>query len=142
MGPWRPDQNKEIKGFFRDLFEEWSLNAPTNPKTGHPLAPSRQLLAQWIVKAWAKVPKEPVRKSWEVYGYNSTEDLSNEEDTASVAVINYSQEQLGTMIENISGDDARMAWIDEANDRQPVFPKEDNDVSWDVGTDQGFVMCR
>ena len=134
--------NKVFKGFFRDLFEEWSLNAPTNPKTGHPLAPSRQLLAQWIVKAWAKVPKEPVRKSWEVYGYKSTEDLSNEEETASVAVINYSQEQLGTMIENISGDDARMAWIDEANDRQPVFPKEDNDVSWDVGTDQGFVMCR
>ena len=46
------------------------------------------------------------------------------------------------MIENISGDDAIMAWIDEANDPQPVFPKEDNDVSWDVGTDQGFVVCR
>ena len=90
--------NKCFKGLFRDLFEEWSLNAPNNPKTGHPLAPSRQLLAQWIVKAWAKVPKEPVRKSWEVYGYNSTEDLINEEETSSVAVINYSQEQLGTMI--------------------------------------------
>ena len=84
--------NKVFKGLFRGLFEEWLLNAPTNPKTFHPLAPSRQLLAQWIVKAWAKVPKEPVRKLWEVYGYKSTEDLSNEEDTASVAVINYSQE--------------------------------------------------
>ena len=111
------------------------MNAPANPNNGHPLAPSRRLLAQWIVKAWAKVPKELVRKSWEVCGYNSTEDLSNEEETASVAVINYSQEQLGTMIENIAGYDARMAWIDEANDRQPVFPKEDNDFSWDVGTD-------
>ena len=78
---------------------------------------------------------------WEVYGYKSTEDLSNEEETASVAVINYYQEQLGTMIENISGDDARMSWIDESNDCQHVFPKEDNYVSWDVGTDQGFVMC-
>ena len=55
--------NKVSNIFFRDLSKEWSLNAPTNPKTGHPLAPSRQLLAQWIVKAWAKVPKEPVRKS-------------------------------------------------------------------------------
>ena len=126
--------NKVFKGFFRDLFEEWSLNAPTNPKTGHPLAPPHQLLAQWIVKAWAKVPKEPVRKSWEVCGYKSTEDLINEEETASIAVINYTQEQLGTMIENISGYDARMAWIDEENYRQPVFPKEDNYVSWDVGT--------
>ena len=39
------------------------------------------------------------------------------------------------MIENIAGDDARVAWIDETNDRQPVFPKEDKYVSWDVGTD-------
>ena len=46
------------------------------------------------------------------------------------------------MIENIAGDDARMEWINEANDRQPLFPKEDNDVSWEVGTDQGLVMCR
>ena len=127
--------NKVFKGLFRDLFEEWSLNAPTNPKTGHPLAPYRQLLAQRIVKAWAKVPKELVRKLWEFCGYKSTEDMSNEKETASVAGINYSQEQLGTMIETISGDDAIMAWIDEANYRQPIFPKEDNDVSWDVGTD-------
>ena len=127
--------NKVFKGFFRDLFEEWSLNATTNPKTGHPLDPSRQLHAQWIVKAWDKVPKEPVQKSWEVCGYKSTQDLSKEEETASVAVINYSQEQLGTMIENVAGDDAIMAWINEANDRQPVFPKEENYVSWDVGND-------
>ena len=120
----------------------WSVRSTTNPKTGHPLAQYLQLLAQWIVEAWAKVPKELVRKSWEVCGYKSTEDLSNEEETASVTVINYSQEQLGTMIDNIAGYDARMAWIDEANDRQPVFPKEENYVSWDVGTDQGFVMCR
>ena len=48
---------------------------------------------------------------------------------------NIPQEQLGTMIYNITGDDARMACIDEANDRQPIFPKEDNDVSWDVVAD-------
>ena len=85
--------NKFFKGFFRDLFEEWSLNAPTNPNNGHPLDPYCQLHAQLIVKAWAKVPKEHVRKLWEVYGYKSTEDLSNEEETASVAVINYSQKK-------------------------------------------------
>ena len=82
---------KVFKEFFRDLFEEWSLNAPTNPKTGHLLDPSSQLHAQWIVKAWYKVPKEPVWKSWEVCGYKSAEDLSKEEEMVSVAVINYSQ---------------------------------------------------
>ena len=60
--------NKVFKGFIRDFFKQWSLNAPTNPKTGHPLAPSCKLHEQWIVKAWEKVPKEPVRKSWEVCG--------------------------------------------------------------------------
>ena len=65
----------------------------------------------------------------------STEDMSNEEETASIVVIKYSQEQLGTMINNIPGGDAIMVWIDEANDRQPVFPKEDNYVSWDVVAD-------
>ena len=93
------------------------------PKYWPPAGPCCQLLEQWIVKAWAKVPKELVRKLWEVCGYKSTENLSKEEEMASVAVINYSQEQLGTMIENIAGDDAIMAWIDEANDRQPIFPK-------------------
>ena len=123
------------KNIPRNLFKECQLNAPTNPKTGQSLAPYHQLLDQWIVKAWDKVPKELVQKSWEVCGYKSTEDLSNQEETASVAVINYSQEQLGKIIENIAIDDAIMAWIDEANDHQPVFPKEDNDVSWYVGTD-------
>ena len=63
---------KVFNEFFCDLFEEWSLNTPTNPNTGHPMAPYRQLHAQWIVKAWAKVPKELVRKSWEVCRYKST----------------------------------------------------------------------
>ena len=69
---------KVFKGSFCELFKEWSFNAPTNPKTGHWLSPSRQLISQWIVKAWAKVPKELVRKLWEVFGYRSTEDLGNE----------------------------------------------------------------
>ena len=37
--------NKVVKGYFRDLFEEWSLNAPINEKTDCPYPPSRQLLA-------------------------------------------------------------------------------------------------
>ena len=61
--------NKIFKGFFRDLFEEWALTAPVNKKTGHPLAPSRQLLAQWVVQAWEKVPEELIRKAWVVSGY-------------------------------------------------------------------------
>ena len=47
--------NKVFKGYFRDYFEEWALNAPINEANGNPLAPSHQLLAKWIVLAWEKV---------------------------------------------------------------------------------------
>ena len=34
--------NKVFKGLFRDLFEEWSLNALTNPKSDHPIGPTNK----------------------------------------------------------------------------------------------------
>ena len=34
--------NRVTKGYFRDKFEEWSLNAPTDPKTGYPLSSSEE----------------------------------------------------------------------------------------------------
>jgi hypothetical protein len=37
--------NKVLKGYFRDLFEEWTLHAPINAKTSYPYPPSRQLLS-------------------------------------------------------------------------------------------------
>ena len=59
--------NKVFKSFFRDLFEEWSLQAPINPITEHPLAPSRQLLTQWVVAAWEQVPEDLIKIVWEVW---------------------------------------------------------------------------
>jgi len=117
--------NKIFKGLFRDMFEEWSLNAPIHPKSGHPLPPSRQLLAQWVVMAWEKVPEELVRKAWVVSGYTSMKDL--QEKATSRELVQYSSEQLGSMVENIAGADAMMAWIDEANDTEPEFPEEEDD---------------
>ena len=49
-------------------------------------------------------------------------------------IVNYSPQQLGTIVEEIAGDDAMMAWIDKANDAEDQFPEEDDDVSLDVGT--------
>ena len=47
-------------------------------------------------------------------------------------------QELGTIAENILGDDARMAWIDEANDREPGMPEDSDDerhVGWDWKSD-------
>ena len=90
--------NKVFKGFFRDLFEEWSLQAPIHPTTGHPYPPTRQLLAQWVVKAWDNVPEDLVKRSWEVCGYKSVESLCNK--NASTAIVEYDDRALGTMVEN------------------------------------------
>ena len=46
---------KVWKGFYRYLFEEWSLCCPLNHKSCRPHPPSRQLLAQWLVMAWEKI---------------------------------------------------------------------------------------
>ncbi len=119
--------NKVYKGGFRDYFEEWSLNAPINPKTDHPLPPSRQLLAQWAVKAWAKIPEELIRKAWEVCGYKSTEELQSE--STSYAIVNHSQQKLGSLVEKIAGQEAGDAFRDDENEPWSLFP-ENEDEPW------------
>ena len=123
--------NRVFKGYFRDYFEEWSLSAPINPKTDQPLAPSRQLLAQWVVEAWSKITEELIRKAWVVCGYCQMDAL--EKDAERTDIVVYTDEALGTMVENIMSDDdnAKMAWIDEANHPEPDFEEEDGDNSSD-----------
>lgn len=124
--------NKVFKGFFRDLFEQWSLSAPLQD-SGHPYAPSCQLLAQWVVAAWKKVPEELVRRSWEVSGYRSVEEL--EREVAAAALVEYSRQDLGAFVERIAGREGIDAWIDDANDPdvgpEEGFP-EDGEVLWEL----------
>ena len=137
----RADQGHEGKGVeciicTNDLFEEWSLNAPINDQTGHPYAPSRQLLAMWVVQAWKKIPEELVKKAWVVSGYTDMVDL--EDQAASREIVEYSTEDLGSMVEKYVGDDAMMAWIDECNEHDPdfLFPEEDETEEDVVGEDE------
>ena len=114
--------NKVFKGFFRDLFEQWSLNAPLNEKSGNPLPPSRQLLAKWVVLAWSKVDKALVKKSWKVCGYRTMEDL---EDIASgnSAVVQWSGDSLGRMVDATGGPNAALHFLhDPENEPEPLFP--------------------
>ena len=74
--------------------------APFNKETGHPYPPSRQLLARWMVDAWKKVPESLIARAWEVGEYHSTENLNNE--AASNAIINYSEEDCGSMVKKLA----------------------------------------
>mgnify|MGYP003899775703 CR=1 FL=1 len=58
--------NKVFKGYFRDFYDEYVLNAPVTEK-GNPKPPSRQLLATWVVKAWEKIPEQLVRNRWFIW---------------------------------------------------------------------------
>ena len=127
--------NKVFKGYFRDIFEEWSLQAPIHEDTGHPYPPTRQLLAQWVVEAWDMVSEELVKKSWEVCGYKSVGALRS--DAATTEIVELTDHDLGAEVETIAGDDAKMAWIDDRNKRDDAFPDDENDVSWDVTDDEG-----
>ena len=52
------------------------------------MAPSRQLLATWTVKAWEKVPEELVRKSFTVWGYRTKEEIANV-NRSSIDIVTY-----------------------------------------------------
>ena len=38
------------------------LDSPVKPTTGHPLIPSRQLCAIWLIKAWDQVPETLIKR--------------------------------------------------------------------------------
>ena len=76
-----------------------------------------------------KIPKELVQKAWVVSGYSMIQNL--EDESASKELFQYSDQYLGSIVENIAGADGMMAWIDDANDPDPEFPEEeDGEPSW------------
>ena len=87
--------------------------------------PTRQLLAKWIVMAWERIPESLVRKAWTVCGYKEMKDL--EEEAASKELVQYTSQELGSLVENLAGADAMMAWIDEANDPEEFSDDDDDD---------------
>ena len=57
-----------------------------------------------------KIPGGLVRKPWIVSGYTGVDKLH--EKAAHEEMVQYSSQELGSMVEKIADDDAMMAWID------------------------------
>jgi hypothetical protein len=117
--------NKVFKGHFRDLYDLYILTAPIG-NTGNPKAPSRQLLATWIVEAWAKIPEELVKRSWTACGYKAQQDLTPSNEGAMVV---YTDEEVGTMVEEICGEEVRTNFEDPECGQEPAFPSDDESSS-------------
>ena len=54
-----------------------------------------------------------MQKAWFVYDYSMIQNL--EDESASKELVQYSDQELGSIVENIAGADGMMAWIDDAN---------------------------
>lgn len=109
--------NKVFKGYFRDFYDEYVLNAPITEK-GNPKPPSRQLLATWVVKAWEKIPEQLVRKAWTACGYQTEEQLCSK--TLGQMVV-WDENAIIKNLAEICGDDAVTHYRSEENDDEMGF---------------------
>ena len=78
---------------------------------------------RWAVEAWKKVPEELVRKSWTVCQYKTTEEIANE-NTSSSAVVEYDEERLRQIVEQIAGANALTLYDDPENTAEDEFPED------------------
>ena len=118
--------NKVFKGYFRDFYDQYTLNVKLDDN-GRMRAPSRQLLAQWIVKAWEMVPEELVRKSWTACGYPSQKEL--ESNTG--AIVPYSESAVSDLVGTLCGLDARTNFHCGESGPEPYFSSSDEADSGD-----------
>ena len=96
------------------------MTAPMG-NAGNPQAPSRQLLSTWVVKVWDLIPEELVRISWTLCGYKSEKDLSCSNEGTMVV---FSNEQVGSMVEDIYGEAVRTNFEDAEYGPDPMHPTD------------------
>ena len=135
--------NKVFKGHFRGLYDLYILTAPIG-NTRNPQAPSRQLLAMWVVQAWDLIPEELARKSWTTCGYKSEKHLTYSNEGTMVV---FTDDQVGTMVEEIRGNAVHSNFEDVKCGPDPMHPSDDkcnsdgsdNDCSSDDDIDEVYA---
>ena len=76
---------KILKGYFRDFYDDHMLICPVNSR-GHPITPSRQLCATWVVDAWEQVSPKIIQKAWQLANYKSLEDIERENCSSEIVI--------------------------------------------------------
>ena len=105
---------KVFKGHYRDYYDMYMLSAPLNNKQ-HPIAPSRQLCAEWVVQAWKKTPERLVQKTWTVCGYKSMDDLQNVESSINHIITDLDRATTVQIMESAGGSDVILHLDDPEN---------------------------
>ena len=60
-----------------------------------------------------------------------------EKEAKSHSIVSYEDKELGSIVEKLARDDAMMAWIDDANNRDAPFPIDSNNDSSNWNFDSG-----
>ena len=105
---------KVFKGHYRDYYDMYMLSASLNNKQ-HPIAPSRQLCAEWVVQAWKKLPERLVQKAWTVCGYKSMDDLQNVESSINHIITDLDRATTVQIMESAGGSDVILHLDDPEN---------------------------
>ena len=107
---------KVFQGGYRNKYILYMLTAPMNEKTGHPLPPTRQLCAQWVVSAWEAIPDKLIRKAWTTLGYKSMDEAGNMGLGCRIVIL-FDKNRVKSLLERYMGPDAVLFLDDPENDK-------------------------
>ena len=72
--------NKLFKNKVRSQYQAWMVNGPfTYTLSGKKRAPSKELVLQWIHKAWQEIPADLVANSFKSCGISNALDSTEDE---------------------------------------------------------------
>ena len=72
--------NKPFKNKVRSQYQAWMVNSPfTYTPSGKKRAPSKELVLQWIHKAWQEIPADLVANSFKSCGISNAMDSTEDE---------------------------------------------------------------
>eukprot|EP00957_Ditylum_brightwellii_P033881 2567444-Ditylum_brightwellii.AAC.1 len=111
---------KIFKGLYHEHYNVFMLFAPENDK-GQPMPTSRQLCAQWVVKAWDAISEESIKKAWVVCGYKSMEELVNIPSSIDGISPVFAKSGLQNAQEHLSDNDEHHCYFNPENSEKVFF---------------------
>ena len=87
---------------------------------GQPMPPSRQIWAQWVVKAWDAVSEKSIQKAWTVFSYKSMEILIDVPNSMNEISIVCAQNDVEIVQEYLTDNDEHHHFLDPENGEQNI----------------------
>ena len=127
--------NKPFKALYTELYEAW-LADPTRGSdvtaAGNPRAPSRIKMVEWIKEAWAQIPLDVIKASFNACGITSN-DPDVIHCTKSGGVAEASREYIQNLDANDVDLDLTCQFISDDDSSRESGSSSESDSSIDIG---------